>query len=182
MMVSRPAAIFVTFLALSACDGKKAGTSTEIDTRPLSDGVSDTMLEVAAPVDVIELHAELTPETVPVDYKEAEGNCHYDCLPGWYTCEDGEMIAAFYGPIPCWVGLDCEEAGNSWPCVSGVCGPHELCMDDIEHLECAGAAHSEGAVKSLPYQIEWMADRLAGVPLEGTCEINAPIDCDQFLD
>ena len=53
---------------------------------------------------------------------------------------------------------------------------------DIEHLECAGADHTEGAVNSLPYQIEWMEDRLAGVPLEGSCVINAPIDCEQFLD
>ena len=53
---------------------------------------------------------------------------------------------------------------------------------DIEHLECAGADHTEGATSSLPYQIDWVADRLAGVPLEGTCVINAPIDCAQFLD
>jgi acetyl esterase/lipase len=52
---------------------------------------------------------------------------------------------------------------------------------DIEHLECAGASHSEGAVKSLPYQIEWVQDRLDGVPFDGGCVINEPIDCDQFL-
>ena len=53
---------------------------------------------------------------------------------------------------------------------------------DIEHLECAGAGHTEGAAWSLPYQIDWVADRLAGVPLEGSCVINAPIDCEEFLD
>ena len=53
---------------------------------------------------------------------------------------------------------------------------------DLEHLECAGADHTEGAVSSLPYQIDWVADRLAGEPLEGTCVINEPIDCAQFLD
>ncbi len=55
---------------------------------------------------------------------------------------------------------------------------------DIDYLECAGAGHAEGAVLSLPYQLEWVADRLAGVPLDEdeVCEVEAPIDCEQFLD
>lgn len=53
---------------------------------------------------------------------------------------------------------------------------------DIEHLECAGADHAEGAGLSLPYQIEWLQDRLDGVPLAGACVINEPIDCEQFIE
>ncbi|MFH1469055.1 MAG: lipase family protein [Pseudomonadota bacterium] len=61
-----------------------------------------------------------------------------------------------------------------------------LCGDgyDIDYLECAGASHTEGAVKSLPYQFQWVKDRLAGIaqdPAE-VCAVDAPIDCDQFLD
>ncbi|MFH1529877.1 MAG: hypothetical protein ABIK09_03975 [Pseudomonadota bacterium] len=66
---------------------------------------------------------------------EAEGNCHYDCAGG-FACKDGKMIPDFCGPIPCWVGVStCEMEESAWPCVSGECGPVELCADDIEHLE-----------------------------------------------
>jgi acetyl esterase/lipase len=60
-----------------------------------------------------------------------------------------------------------------------------LCADGyrIDYIECEGASHTEGAVDSLPYQIEWVADRLAGTPLpaEETCVVDAPIDCEQFV-
>jgi len=66
-------------LALTAC----------VETRPPSahdvsqgtDAGAD-LLEIFTPADIPELRAELPPETVLVDFKEAEGNCHYDCLPG----------------------------------------------------------------------------------------------------
>ncbi len=61
-----------------------------------------------------------------------------------------------------------------------------LCADgyDIDYLECAGADHSEGAVLTLPYQLEWVADRLAGVPLadDQLCVVEDPIECEQFLE
>jgi len=129
------------FLALSAC----------VETRPPSthDVPPDTvagadLLEVLNPVDVIELRSELPLETIALDLEDEECTGHYDCFDGWFTCEDGEMFAAFAGSIPCWIWLTCEKAGNSWPCLSGVCGPHELCMDDIEHLESL-----------VPSDVEW---------------------------
>ena len=123
---------FVTALALAAC--VEARPPSAHDVVPDASAVAD-ILEVVIPVDILELRFEITPEVSPIGLEDDECTGHYDCLPGWYTCEDGEMIAAFYGPIPCWVNLTCEEAGNSWPCLSGVCGPHELCTDDIDHLE-----------------------------------------------
>lgn len=36
----------------------------------------------------------------------------------------------------------------------------------LEYIECAGAGHVEGAVWSLPDQRAWLADRLAGKPLD----------------
>lgn len=60
-----------------------------------------------------------------------------------------------------------------------------LCDDgyDIDYLECAGADHGEGATRSLPYQFDWVAARLAGEPLgDESCRVDAPVDCDQFLD
>jgi len=50
----------------------------------------------------------------------------------------------------------------------------------LEYLECAGADHETGAGLTLPYQLEWVKDRLAGVPLADPCVISAPIDCEQF--
>ncbi len=144
MMVLRRSAIFVTFLALSACDGRKAGTSPELDSESRGDGVSDTVPEVAALVDLFELRSELPPETKHLDLEDEECTGHYDCFDGWFVCEDGEMIAAFAGSIPCWIWITCEEAGNSWPCLSGECGPYELCMDDIDNLESL-----------VPEEIEW---------------------------
>lgn len=51
----------------------------------------------------------------------------------------------------------------------------------IEHLECAGASHTDGAVSSIPYQADWIAARLAGEPLVGDCVLNAPVDCSIYL-
>ena len=53
---------------------------------------------------------------------------------------------------------------------------------DLEHLECAGASHTEGAVQSIPYQVEWVRARLAGEPLADPCAITEPVDCTAFLD
>ena len=49
----------------------------------------------------------------------------------------------------------------------------------IEHLECQGAGHAEGAVWALPEQLNWLRDRLDGKPLdEGRlCTLHAPICC-----
>jgi hypothetical protein len=62
----------------------------------------------------------------------------------------------------------------------------ELCAQgyDIEHLECAGAGHTEGAVSSIPYQLDWIRARLAGDPLDpaSTCVIREPVDCSVYLD
>jgi len=61
-----------------------------------------------------------------------------------------------------------------------------LCEDGyrIDYIECEGMDHTDGAVYSLPYQIEWVADRLAGTPLpeSETCVVDDPIDCEQFVD
>lgn len=51
----------------------------------------------------------------------------------------------------------------------------------LDYLECAGVQHAEGAALSLPYQLTWLQDRLAGVPLPSdTCTVRAPVDCSQF--
>lgn len=47
----------------------------------------------------------------------------------------------------------------------------------IEHIECAGAGHVEGAIESLTLQRDWAYARLAGEPLENVCVVNEPIDC-----
>jgi len=82
-----------------------------------------------------DIRGELCPETSMSELPEAEGNCHYDCSGG-FACKDGQMIPDFCGPIPCWVGIStCEMEESAWPCVSGECGPVELCADDIKYLE-----------------------------------------------
>lgn len=48
---------------------------------------------------------------------------------------------------------------------------------DLDYVECAGADHVDGAVQTLPLQIRWVRDRLAGVPLGETCVIAPPVDC-----
>ena len=61
-----------------------------------------------------------------------------------------------------------------------------LCDDGyrIDYIECEGADHTEGAVNSLPYQIEWVAERLAGTPVPEAeiCVVDAPIECEDFID
>ncbi len=61
-----------------------------------------------------------------------------------------------------------------------------LCDDGyrIDYIECEGMDHTDGAVYSLPYQIDWVAARVAGEPLpeEETCVVDQPIDCEQFVD
>ncbi len=49
----------------------------------------------------------------------------------------------------------------------------------IQHVECAGASHSEGAIQSIPYQLDWARARLAGEPLDpaDACVITTPQDC-----
>jgi hypothetical protein len=49
----------------------------------------------------------------------------------------------------------------------------------IDYLECAGTDHVSGATQSLQRQLEWLEDRLAGVPLTETCVVGAPVDCTQ---
>ncbi len=49
----------------------------------------------------------------------------------------------------------------------------------LDFLECAGAEHVEAAVWSLPEQVAWMEDRIAGIPLElaKVCQQSAPVTC-----
>ncbi len=49
----------------------------------------------------------------------------------------------------------------------------------LEYRECQGAGHSEGALWSLPYQLQWLRDRLAGleIPPEKLCQVTAPVCC-----
>lgn len=49
----------------------------------------------------------------------------------------------------------------------------------LEYLECADAGHADGALWSLPEQLAWVADRLAGLPLDPTrlCQRTAPVQC-----
>ncbi len=58
----------------------------------------------------------------------------------------------------------------------------ELCDAgyDLDFLACAGAGHTDGAVQSLPYQLDWLAARVRGEPMPDgeTCALDAPIDCE----
>lgn len=47
----------------------------------------------------------------------------------------------------------------------------------MQYLECARAGHAEGAVWSLRQQLDWVEDRLAGVPLTDTCVLEAASTC-----
>lgn len=48
----------------------------------------------------------------------------------------------------------------------------------IEHLECAGADHVDGAVDTLAVQVQWAMERGAGEPWSADiCVINEPTDC-----
>jgi pimeloyl-ACP methyl ester carboxylesterase len=61
-----------------------------------------------------------------------------------------------------------------------------LCADGyrIDYIECEGADHTDGAIYSLPYQMEWVADRVAGEPLPESeiCVVDAPIACESFIE
>jgi hypothetical protein len=48
---------------------------------------------------------------------------------------------------------------------------------ELEHFECAGLGHSEAALASLPYVVEWAKARLAGEAIAEPCEIHAAVDC-----
>ena len=49
---------------------------------------------------------------------------------------------------------------------------------DMEYYECAGASHVDGAVNSLPVQMDWVKKRLAGEPLGDTvCQVKPAVDC-----
>ncbi len=50
----------------------------------------------------------------------------------------------------------------------------------LEYLECEGADHSDGAIDSLPYQWQWIQERMAGTALEQPCVMTAPVDCSAF--
>ncbi|MFH2009226.1 MAG: lipase family protein [bacterium] len=55
-----------------------------------------------------------------------------------------------------------------------------LCADGyrLDYLECADADHGDAAAWSLPEQVAWAKDRLAGVPLSASvCQSAAPMRC-----
>ncbi|MBN2800223.1 MAG: hypothetical protein JXX28_13875 [Deltaproteobacteria bacterium] len=87
--------------------------------------------------------------------------------------------------------------GHDAPLLFQVSGEDELVVAEVEradfpnlcaegyraeYLECAGADHSEGAVDSLPYQLQWVRDRLDGVPLpqDVSCVQGEAVDCSTF--
>jgi len=49
----------------------------------------------------------------------------------------------------------------------------------LEYLECADAGHSDAALWSLPEQLAWVEDRLAGLPMDAAlqCLRTAPVHC-----
>ncbi len=49
----------------------------------------------------------------------------------------------------------------------------------LERIECAQAPHAEGTLWSLPAQLDWLRERLAGTPRdpEGICVWNEPVCC-----
>ncbi len=50
---------------------------------------------------------------------------------------------------------------------------------ELEYLECAGADHVSGAADSLPYQLRWAFDRMAGEPIV-PCELGEPVVCSEL--
>ncbi len=50
---------------------------------------------------------------------------------------------------------------------------------EIEHLECAGASHVDGAVDSLGQQLDFVARMFAGDALVASCEIQEPVVCSE---
>lgn len=57
----------------------------------------------------------------------------------------------------------------------------ELCENGyrLEYKECAGLEHSQGGLAILAYARIWLADRVAGIPLDAasTCIMEEPVDC-----
>jgi hypothetical protein len=47
----------------------------------------------------------------------------------------------------------------------------------LHYEECIGAAHTDGAIWSLPDQISWVQDRLAGKPPTDMCVLHDPVCC-----
>jgi hypothetical protein len=52
----------------------------------------------------------------------------------------------------------------------------------LDYLECAGARHVDGVGQSLPVQLDWIRDRVDGVPVEAVCDLDDVQDCTQYLD
>jgi len=54
-----------------------------------------------------------------------------------------------------------------------------LCADGwaLEQLQCAGAGHAETTLFSIPEQLAWLRDRLAGRPRGAVCEWTEPVCC-----
>ena len=48
---------------------------------------------------------------------------------------------------------------------------------EIEHLECAGASHVDGAVDSLPQQLDFVSRMFVGDALVESCVIQEPVVC-----
>jgi hypothetical protein len=50
---------------------------------------------------------------------------------------------------------------------------------DLQYLECAGASHVDGALWSIPEQLAWLKERLAGkpIPAEDACRLKPPVRC-----
>lgn len=48
----------------------------------------------------------------------------------------------------------------------------------MNYIECAGADHTEGALWSLGQVLDWLTDRVDGVPLEGACTQPPAMTCD----
>jgi pimeloyl-ACP methyl ester carboxylesterase len=50
---------------------------------------------------------------------------------------------------------------------------------ELQYLECAGAGHIDGALWSIPEQLAWLRERLAGKPIppEELCRLKPPTHC-----
>ncbi len=84
--------------------------------------------------------------------------------------------------------------GGDGPVLFVIAGADDLVVAEVERadvpllcdagytldvLECADASHVDGAARSLPYQLEWVRDRFAGLPVhDATCVLPESIDCD----
>ena len=102
---------------------------------------SDTLMDLQS--DVLAMPPdEIAPETSVEDPPETGGGCHYDCFGG-FSCSGGQMSAYHHAPYPCSGFSSCTK--SSWPCVSGECGPIELCLDDIEYLDSLVSDEAEWA-------------------------------------